>query len=849
MDDSKNKSNISLVEPLTARELEVLQLVTEGLSNRDIADKLFVALSTVKWHIKQIYGKLQVETRDEAIARASDLGLVDREPESSALPSHNLPFQATPLIGRERELAELAALLDDPHTRLVTIIGPGGMGKTRLALEVAQAQLRHFTNGVFFVSLAPLSSPEFIVSHIADAVGFVFHQGTDPKQQLIDYLREKQMLLMLDNFEHLLDGASIVSDVQAAAPAVKALVTSREILNVYGETVYTISGIAYPTIEQPLEEAVCYGAIKLFEQSARRANANFRLEDDNIAAVIRICERLQGIPLAIEMATAWVRMLSLDEIGMEIARSLDFLATTRRDVIERHRTMRAVFDHSWHLLQPEEQRVFRALSVFRGGFQRQAAERVAGASLASLSALTDKSLVHWEPTGCYHIHELVRQYAAEKLGEVSEQEDEAQNRHCAYYAAFVHQRTEQMQGVNQRLALNEFSREITNIRLGWQRALTTWQFEKIEQYMEGFLLFHDMRFQNWDAIEVFDMAVTWLGDEGGGLKPVDARQKRLYALALVAKCMFNVWFPTFQGTRALLDEALAILDQFGTQMDKALPFFALGLLDYVSGNYVQAKPRFQDSLALYAETGDQWGKQLNFNMLGRVAYRLGEYEQAQELLEEGLKTYQDDRFGTAQILGSLGRVLRAVGQYEQAEHMFREELVLFQELGSPWGIAYAMNDLGEVIFRQGNLAAAHSILHESLENFTRIGMQSYIMTRAIRTLGTIAHILNDYHLARHHFHDALRLATTTRTIPDTLDTLVSIAELFTKEGQKEQALELVTLVLQQTTLSYETKRAAEGLFARLESELAPEVFADLLERAKTLHFESVIEHLITELET
>jgi predicted ATPase/DNA-binding CsgD family transcriptional regulator len=848
MDDSKSKSNRSLVEPLTERELEVLQLVTEGLTNRDIADSLFVTLSTVKWHIKQIYGKLQVANRDEAVARASDLGLVESEAESSALPPHNLPFQATPLIGREREQTELAALLDDPHVRLVTIIGPGGIGKTRLALDVAQAQLRHFTNGVFFVSLAPLSSPDFIVSTIADAIGFGFYQGTDPKQQLLDYLCERQLLLILDNFEHLLDGASIVSDIQAAAPAVKALVTSREILNVYGETVYTISGIAYPTIEQPFEEAVCYGAIKLFEQSARRANANFRLEDDNIEAVIRICERLQGIPLAIEMATAWVRMLSLDEIGMEIARSLDFLATTRRDVIERHRTMRAVFDHSWHLLQPEDQRVFRALSVFRGGFQRQAAEHVASASLASLSALTDKSLVHWEPTGSYHMHELLRQYAAEKLGEVSEQEVEAQNRHCAYYAAFVHQRTAQLKSGNQRPALNEISGEMMNIRLGWQHALTTHQIEKIEYYMEGFLLFHDMRFQNWDAIELFDMAVAWLGDEGDGSKPVDARQKQLYALALAAKCMFNVWFPTFQGTRALLDEALAILDQVGLRTDKALPLFALGLLDYVSGNYVQAEPRFRDSLALYAETGNQWGKQLNFNMLGRVAYRLGEYEQAQELLEEGLKTYRDDRFGTAQILGTLGRVLRAVGQYERAEHMFREELAIFRELGSPWGIAYAMNDLGEVIFRQGNLAAARRILHESLTNLSQIGMQSYIMARAIRALGEIAQALNDHHLARDQYHDALQLTTRTSAISDTLDTVVSIAELYVKEDRKEQALELVTMVLQQSTLSYETKERAEGLFAKLESELAPEIFADLCERARTLHLEPVIAHLITELE-
>lgn len=847
MNEQQGKSNKSLVEPLTERELEVLQLITEGLTNRDIADKLVVAMSTVKWHIKQIYGKLQVVNRDAAMARATALGLVESELEPSVLPAHNLPFQVLPLIGREREQGELAAVLDDPHTRLVTILGPGGMGKTRLALEVAQAQLRHFTDGVFLVSLAPLSSPEFIVSTISDAIGFVSYQGADPQQQLLEYVREKQMLLVLDNFEHLLAGVGVIRDIQAHAPAVKALVTSRERLNLYDETVYVLGGLAYPDAEETLANARNFGAIRLFEQSAGRVNANFELQAGDLSSMIRICEQLQGMPLGIELAAAWVRMFSLAEIETEIARSLDFLQTSRRDVVERHRTLRAVFDHSWGLLQGDEQAVFSALSVFRGGFHREAAEQVAQASLPILAALVDKSLLHRHQR--YEIHELLKEYAGEKLGEVPEHEAAVYARHSAYYARFIRRRAEELKGENQCLALNEINAEIANIRLGWQYALTTQQFEVIERYLEGLFLFYDMRFQNQDALGIFDMAVTSLADEGDGLTAVDAQQKRLYALALTAKCAFNVWVPSFQGGRALLDEVFVILNQVGTRQDKGLPLFTLALIDYASGDYANAEPRFQESLAIYNEIGDHWGKQNSLNMLGRVAHRLGEYEKAQELLETSLRMCRarGDRFVAALTLCSLGRVFCSVEKYQQAKHLLQEGLAIYEELSTPWGIAYALNELGDITFRQGDYTAARKIVHESLAIFTVLGMRSYL-ARGFRTLGQIAHALNEYPVARQHFHDALRFATATGVMPQALDILVSVVALFADEGHPAQALELVTVAVQQAAITYETKESAERLIASLQTELTPEVFADRCERAKTLPLEAVLAQLSTELE-
>ncbi|MFN8371603.1 MAG: protein kinase [Anaerolineae bacterium] len=271
-------------------------------------------------------------------------------PAAIASLKHNLPSQTTPFVGREHEIAELLRLLDT--ARLITIIAPGGMGKTRLALEVgaqyiAPAAAQTFPNGVYFIELAPLTSPDFIVSTIAEAVGFQFYQGGEPKQQLLDFLREKSMVLLMDNFEHLLAGVSIVRDILQTAPQVKVIATSRERLNLSGETLFTLSGMDFPAWETPAD-ALNYAAVKLFMQSALRVRPEFELTANDLAYVARICRLVDGLPLGIVLAATWLGMLSLAEIAAEIARSIDFLETEMRDIPERQRSIRAVFEYSWN---------------------------------------------------------------------------------------------------------------------------------------------------------------------------------------------------------------------------------------------------------------------------------------------------------------------------------------------------------------------------------------------------------------------------------------------------------------------------------------------------------------------
>ena len=454
--------------------------------------------------------------------------------------AHNLPPQPTPFIGREAELAALNDLIKNPEARLISIVGPGGMGKTRLALAVAEHLLRTspplrnaslkrtegglFTNGVFFVSLAPLSSTEHIVPTMAEALGFQLETGgqqRSPEQQLLDYLREKQMLIVMDNFEHLLDGVDIAANILERAPDVQILATSRERLYLHEEQIFAIQGLEFPDWETP-EDAAEYTAVQLFIQSARRVRHDFKLAAGDLTYLTRICRLVEGMPLGIELAASWVDTLSLADIAAEIQQSLDLLETDVRNVPERHRSIRAVFDYSWQRMSQTEREKFAQLSIFRGGFTRQAAQTITGASLRVLGTLTSKSHLQYNKAhDRYQIHELLRQYAAGRLAEWppsgSPQQGEdrtaslppggteggltVRDRHSAYYAEMLHQRQTVLKGPDQLTALAEIEADIENIRNAWDWAVQQNQTAQIEQMLESLGRFYEWfgRNQEGDA--------------------------------------------------------------------------------------------------------------------------------------------------------------------------------------------------------------------------------------------------------------------------------------------------------------------------------------------------------------
>ncbi|MCB0180454.1 MAG: AAA family ATPase, partial [Anaerolineae bacterium] len=306
---------------------------------------------------------------------------------------HNLPRQPTSFIGRRTEITRLRERLTDPDCRLLTVVGPGGIGKTRLAIEAAAAVTPNFAHGVYFAPLQGIYSGDYLVSAIAEAVNFSLSGHLEPLAQVLNYLSDKMMLLLLDNFEQLVaqGGPAIVMELLAAAPQIKLMVTSREVINLREEWLYPVRGLPVPPTDQP-DGSDADDAVQLFVARARQVQPDFSADDER-EAVLQICRLVEGIPLAVELAASWTKTLSCPAIAAEIQRSLDFLVTPLRNVSDRHRSMAAVFDTSWQLLSENEQHVFKRLSVFRGGFQRAAAEPVAGATLATLAALVDKSLL------------------------------------------------------------------------------------------------------------------------------------------------------------------------------------------------------------------------------------------------------------------------------------------------------------------------------------------------------------------------------------------------------------------------------------------------------------------------
>src|SRR5512135_2553797 len=496
-------------------------------------------------------GELRVDRLAEA-----PLPLVSTLPVTSLPPSSNLPIPPTPLVGREAELAALSRLLFDPQCRLITLIGTGGMGKTRLAIEAATRHAAASSSGAYFVALASLSSPAFLAPAIADALGVKFQGPTEPRAQLLTYLRDKSLLLVLDNFEHLLSSVELLAEIMERIPDVKLLVTSRERLNLPGEWVFAIQGLPVPAVEQS-DRLAENSAVLLFTQCAVRARNNFALEAGEYEAVVRVCQLVEGMPLGIELAASWVRVLSCQEIAREIESNLDFLATPMRRIPERHRSLRAVFEHSWSLLPSSERELLRQLAVFQGGFRREAAELVAGATLSGLMALVDKSLVRRTQSGRYDLHEVVRQYALAHLAEDPRGEAAVRERHSEFYLGLVKAREKTSHGAAQAETMRELTDEIDNIRAAWDWAVKHEKFGTIGPALRCFAWFCDMRGWLREGIERMELVVQVLRVRA------DDRERQVLGQALAQQGLLVEFQGQFSRAQTLFEESLAILRSIG----------------------------------------------------------------------------------------------------------------------------------------------------------------------------------------------------------------------------------------------------------------------------------------------
>jgi predicted ATPase/transcriptional regulator with XRE-family HTH domain len=618
----------------------------------------------------------------------------------------NLPAPPTPLIGRETELAQIADRLEQRDCRLLTLVGPGGVGKTRLALQAAINLSASFPDGAYFVPLAALSSAALLVPAIAGALGCTFHGSTDPQAQLITHLREQEILLVLDNFEQLLAGANILVDLIQAAPGVKLLATSREPLHLRVEWLLDIPGLLVRAradasgVEQP-------SAVRLFVQTANRMQADFTLSPATIPSVVRICQFVAGMPLAIELAAAWVRSRSCSEIARELEQSLESLATMMHDVPARHRSMRAVFDHSWRLLSDAEQGVLRQLSVFRGGMQADAAARVAGATPFLMAALVDKSLLRHDGTGRYELHELVRQYAGEQLAEAGEAES-TRDTHAADFLNLADASNPGLDGPERATWLRRLEQEHDNLRaaLAWCQAAG--RIELGLRVVIALRLF-------WDEHGHLQEGGIWLE---AALAPssVDVPGS-LRAAALNSAAIVSSALGEYTRAQELAEQSLALFRADEIPEGIAWALDRLGDLAMMHDNTARASVLAEESLALHQELCDRWWIANDLAKLGQIAHRQGDNARAAVLFDDSLTLFREleDKAGIATQLCLIGEMLHAQGDDLRAASLLEESLAIFRELENKGEIPWALGHLARVVHTQGDDRRATGLFQEGLE--------------------------------------------------------------------------------------------------------------------------------------
>ena len=645
---------------------------------------------------------------------------------------HDLPSFPTPFIGRAAEIAELSHLLANPECRLLTLVGPGGIGKTRLAVEVARCLLDTFPDGVCFVPLAPLRSPENVLPAILEALRLQHALEADPRQQLFDFLRDKNLLLMLDNFEHVRSASSLVADIIRHTAYAKVLVTSREVLALPGGQEYGVEGLATPEIDAN-NSFETYDAMQFFAGSALQIIQDFSPSAER-EAIAQICALVQGMPLALEMAASWLRVLPCRELP-DILRGLDHFVS--RD----NSNIRAVFERSWILLNDDERRVFQRLSVFRGGFTYDAAINVADTSLLTLRALTEKSLVRLS-SDRLELHELLRQFAEEKLDEAGDTHA-VYSAHSAYYLDWLAAQEPNLKGGGQLTALDQIQHDIENLRAAWEWAVAQHEFDAIERALESLPWYCAMRSRYIEGVAFYQLAYKDL-----------IAQKNKAPQTLLAR--LSLPLPFYGASRdaevqAQIKRVLETARRHRYPDIEAYCLYELGIADLE-----QAIALLESSLAIYRDLNDQFMVGIVLQELAYPYTTNGHHQAARQASEEAIRLarQQGNDFLLAWALSAQTWAMLLAGQYAKQFRNRQKINALHEARGDTGGILLgrAQNSLWQQ-FMDGQFAQARreaeSVLIQAREqNYPPAAHWARI------TLGWLACVDEDYAEARRWFDES-----------------------------------------------------------------------------------------------
>ena len=676
---------------------------------------------------------------------------------------NNLPVQLTTLIGREQEVATVQKLLLREDIRLLTLTGPGGIGKTRLGLQVAAELSDHFTDGVFFVNLAPLSDPALVIPTIANTLNIKESAGQSPLDQLKVALGDKHLLLLLDNFEQVLNAASQVNELLLASPKLKIIVTSRAVLHVRGEQEFAVPPLAVPDSSHVTDLVALsqYEAVALFISRAQAVKPDFQLTNANAPAVAAICARLDGLPLAIELAAARIKLLPPQALLSRLSQRLQVLTSGARDVPARQQTLRNTIEWSYNLLNVEEQCLFRRLSVFVGGCTLQAAEVLGNAGndlridvLEVVTSLLDKSLLqHVEQTNGeprLMMLEMVREYALEALV-ASEEMEAIRKAHAAYYLILTEQAEPELRGPQQAAWLDQLERDYNNLRAALQWLLEQGEQEQALRLGSALWRFWDMRGPVREGRDFLEQALV------GNHQDV-AQLVRAKALMVAAELAL---FQDYVERAALLcEEGLALFRSLGDTAGCANVLALSGFVARMRGNLNAARSLAEQALALSRETGDKASIADSLHFLGVILIERGEYLRAHTVFEERLLLLKEvgNKEGIAGSLFQLAQLLFfSMGDEERMRSLLQESLTLWQEVGTQEGTAAWLYLAGLIALNQGDTASAHRLLEMCVQSYREMG-DRHSIADGLSVLGKVVYTEGDLVAARLLYEESLAIS-------------------------------------------------------------------------------------------
>ncbi len=783
---------------------------------------------------------------------------------------NNLPLPLPVLIGRADEIIKISERLANPECRLLTLIGMGGVGKTSLALQAAAEQLGDFYQGVFFIPLTSLTDPNQALAAMIDTLNLPSDGQANPRAQLLNFLREKSLLLVLDNFEHLLAhnarqkaagepgnlqpdcaGAGelldLLNEMLRVAPHLKLLVTSRERLNLQAEWVIPIEGLPYPADPDhaSVSDLPAYDSIRLFLSRAQRVAARFSPTEADYRQIARICQLNRGIPLGIQLAAGWMESLSCERIATEIQTDLEFLATSLYDAPDRHQSLAVVFEHSWKLLSAAEQAVLRKLASFLSPFQRLAAREVAEAGQHHLAALVNKSFLQVAPGGRYEIHPLLKMFLRQKQAAAPQEQAALELRYAAYYAGFLQAREAALFIRQAPAALAEVSAEIDDARAAWDWAVAHQDLGFLAQSLDSMYIFYWARNRFQEGQTAFAHATEIIASQAKVTLPGRLLLERLRC----RDAEFIAWLGDPEAARSQLQAALESLRCLQNDDELLYALNLLGMIEYWLGDFQPAKTALEEAVLIARRLENRHNLAQALTTLASVICDdTGDYRAAESLYAESLALYREleNPNGVAKVLVNQGAIAYELGNCQHAQSLYEQSLQIYRQVEYPRGIAAAIHNLALVARHQGDLPGARGLLAESLEIKRNIGHPDAIM-HSLLEMGNVHVALEMYTEAHANFHEALRLAHKSHAVNLILHILIAQADLYLKQGKPERAAVSLVFVRAQKEIGQELIHQIERLLSELHGRLSAEAFAQCQRQAQTKTLESMVMETLADL--